>query len=547
MQTFKIFVRTLKVMKKQLFIYLTAIIMMTVMSSLFEVANSAFTKQVIDCSQEKNINVTVIKLLVTALLGIFAAILASVFMLIYNNKAKWAALELKKQVVSKALKLPMQYYDEHHSGEMLAMSVYDTDIASEIYSSRLRRVLAPIVSVLVFTISMFIINPIMAVIMLTLNILLFLINTFIANPVKTAGRRLSYSNARMTERLSNMIAGIEISKMYDNCNMGLKRYQSAGKQYVAAQKEKMKWIALSEAINKGFELLCALMFVVVGVILVQKKLATVGEISGIYTMYATLSFRFLQLGKNYPELMNCIVYAEKIFKFLEYKEEDISEELNNDSVAKNTENAIEVKNVAFIYKNGSGIKDKKSYEFPNNKLIALTGKSGCGKSTLVKLILGYYPLQNGQIYVLGRNIDNWGYHNVRNNIAYIPQEPYLFEVSIMENIRYGRYNASDEEVVNAAKLANAHDFIMKCCNGYDTIIGKHGNNLSGGERQRIAIARAILKDTPVIIMDEATSALDNESERLVQEAIGNISSNKTVIMIAHRQTTINRAEIVVRM
>lgn len=158
-----------------------------------------------------------------------------------------------------------------------------------------------------------------------------------------------------------------------------------------------------------------------------------------------------------------------------------------------------------------------------------------------------YPLQSGKIYVFGRNIEEWGSDCVRKNITYIPQEPYLYEVSIMENIRYARYEASDAEVISAAKLANAHEFIEKLDEGYNTIIGNRGNSLSGGERQRIAIACAILRETPIIIMDESTSALDNESEQLVQDVIKNMAADKTIIMIAHRSTTIERAEVVIEM
>ena len=140
-------------------------------------------------------------------------------------------------------------------------------------------------------------------------------------------------------------------------------------------------------------------------------------------------------------------------------------------------------------------------------------------------------------------METLGLENARRLIAYVPQEPYLFETSIMENIRYGKLDASDEEVIEAAKQANANEFILKQKNGYDTVISNRGQSLSGGERQRVAIARAILKDAPIILFDEATSALDNESERLIQEAIAKLEENKTVTMIAHRKATIELADV----
>ena len=180
-----------------------------------------------------------------------------------------------------------------------------------------------------------------------------------------------------------------------------------------------------------------------------------------------------------------------------------------------------------------------------NKLIAAVGPSGCGKSTLAKLLLGFYTIDRGDILIFGKSISELGISKVREQIAYVPQEPYLYNVSILDNIRYARKTASKQEVMEAAKLANAHEFISKMENGYDTVIINRGNNLSGGERQRIAIARAILKDSPVILMDEATSALDNESEQMIADSIASLKKRKTVIMIAHRKKTIQMADSIV--
>ena len=183
--------------------------------------------------------------------------------------------------------------------------------------------------------------------------------------------------------------------------------------------------------------------------------------------------------------------------------------------------------------------------------VAIVGESGSGKSTLAKLLLGFYPLQKGTINICGKNGRNSTIEEMRDLIAYVPQEPYLYEVSIAENIAYGRgkktQKVAREDIVNVAKIANAHEFIMRLPKGYDTIPGERGNTLSGGERQRIAIARAVLKNAPILLLDEATSALDNESERLVNEAINRMCRNRTTIIIAHRPSTIAMADKVVRL
>ena len=190
-------------------------------------------------------------------------------------------------------------------------------------------------------------------------------------------------------------------------------------------------------------------------------------------------------------------------------------------------------------------------QIARGQCVAIVGESGSGKSTLAKLLLGFYPLQKGTINICGKNGRNSTIEEMRDLIAYVPQEPYLYEVSIAENIAYGRgkktQEVAREDIVNAAKIANAHEFIMRLPKGYDTIPGESGNTLSGGERQRIAIARAVLKNAPILLLDEATSALDNESERLVNKAINRISRNHTTIIIAHRPSTIAMADKVVRL
>ena len=188
-----------------------------------------------------------------------------------------------------------------------------------------------------------------------------------------------------------------------------------------------------------------------------------------------------------------------------------------------------------------------SLEIHAGEFVTLLGPSGCGKTTLSKLLLGLYPLGEGDIRVNGMSMRESDLADLRRQIAYVPQEPYLFQGSIAENIRMGRPDATEKEIREAAMQAHAHDFIMEFPEGYDTTVGERGNNLSGGQRQRIAIARAILKDTSIILLDEATSALDNESEQAVNEALRNLQGQKTILMIAHRPSTIELADRVCTM
>ena len=269
-----------------------------------------------------------------------------------------------------------------------------------------------------------------------------------------------------------------------------------------------------------------------------------GELVAIYVLYTSFNFHFLQIGKYIPELNECLVYMRDLFEFLELEEEkEGNTTIDYLEPLLESESVISFRAVSFGYKEKTPILDNMSVDFESGIMTAITGRTGCGKSTLLKLILGFYPVNSGKIYLYGKGLGEIGWQKVREMIAYVPQEPYLYNVSIAENISYGKLGASTDEIIRAARAANAHEFIMRQQDGYNTIISEGGASLSGGERQRIAIARAILKDAPIIFMDEATSALDNESEKSINDFLSNRYQNKTIIIIAHRPTTIEKAAV----
>jgi ATP-binding cassette subfamily B protein len=203
-----------------------------------------------------------------------------------------------------------------------------------------------------------------------------------------------------------------------------------------------------------------------------------------------------------------------------------------------TRGRVEFQDVSYSYNNKNSIYKGFDLNIEPGEKIAIIGPSGGGKSTFVKLLLRFYDLNSGKILVDGQDISKVTQKSLHENIALVPQEPILFHRSVMENIRYAKPGASDEEVYKAAKLANAHEFISQFPKGYDTYVGERGVKLSGGERQRVAIARAILRNAPILLLDEATSSLDSESEKLIQDALKNLIKEKTTIVIAHRLSTV---------
>jgi ATP-binding cassette subfamily B protein len=209
--------------------------------------------------------------------------------------------------------------------------------------------------------------------------------------------------------------------------------------------------------------------------------------------------------------------------------------------------AIEFDRVNFRYNDGASenLFSDFNLTIPSGKKIGLVGRSGSGKTTITRLLLRFVNIDSGAITIDGQDISKVSQNELRNAIAYVPQEPFLFHRTIMENIRYGRLDATDEEVFSAAEKAHVTSFVQQLPEGYNTMIGEHGIKLSGGQRQRIAIARAIIKNAPILVLDEATSALDSESEKYIQAALWDLMKGKTTIVVAHRLSTIQRMDKII--
>lgn len=303
----KILFKYLKLMKRRLPLYMLSILFMTAFGALFDVACSMVTKNVFVVAQ-KGVMVKndVVLFAVYIVAGFVAVILAAVFMKIYNNEAKRGSLEIKQLVFAKSIRLPMRYYDIHHSGEIMSKFVYETDMANDIYGSRLRRVLAPIISVAVYVIVMMQLCWSLTLTLLLFNVLIVVLNGLLAKPMSQVGKAMADSNAKMTEKLTNILSGIEVKKLYDSKYINEDKYAKESNVYVSHQKKKMVIGALLETFYNGFDLLCALLFLVVAIAFIQNDWVSVGNVAAIYTMYGALSIRFLQFGKSYPELMNCL-------------------------------------------------------------------------------------------------------------------------------------------------------------------------------------------------------------------------------------------------
>lgn len=548
--TWKLFCRTMRVMGKRRFLYYAAILGMSVGMAMFSVLSSLLMKGVVDISQTGDY-----RRLAAIIAGCVAAGAVSLVVygraaVVYNVEAKRVYGVLYEKILNLEMDLPYEYYEKHHSGEIMSKVSYDLGRMGDIYGSRFRRMIMPFLQVIVYLIPMLALSPHLTLCLVGVNIVMMVFNMALVEPLRKVSRELSQINAAMTQRLSDLLQGMEQVRMFAQGMETVRGYIRQSRAYAKKSNRKILISACLKSANCGFDLLCSLVFLALGIFFVQRGYTTLGALAAIYTLYGSFSSQFLMMNKYLPELVAYLAYAQNIFDLLEEEREKINWYTQKAVCGVDTDAddtwMLEMNEVDFSYGENK-VLDNYSIVVQRGECVALTGASGCGKSTVSKLLLGLYPVEKGNISVMGNSVKAVTNRELRAFFAYVPQEPYLFDGSIFENIHMGNLNASQEDIIEAAKAANAHDFISRLENGYDTQVGERGSRLSGGQRQRIAIARAILKGAPILLMDEATSALDNESERLVNDAMRRLHGQKTILMIAHRTSTIQMADRVCSM
>jgi ATP-binding cassette subfamily B protein len=537
MKQIRIFNKFMVLMGKRIWIYIVSIIGMIVFDAGFSVITSNLINRLTQRIQMKDIIGIWDDIIFNVVIGIIVLIGWRYSTIRYNIEAKRATACVQRRVYSKALKLPLKYYNEHHTGEFISKLVFDTNKSTDIYRATLRRLISPIVTVIIYMVYMMFMCWQLTIILVSFNVVLLFYNTLFSKKIKMTSINISNGNKRITEQIINIINGVSVLKMYKGGQRKISDFMKDNKNFTKDQLDNNKVHSIVKGINGLSELVTSLIFLGVGVVFVSQSWVQIGQLIAIYTLYGSFAWNFKQIGKYIPEFIDKLTYAQNIINFLEIDTEKIYfKEIGGIDDAH-----ISVKNVIFGY-NNIIILDRFCLSVQKGEKVAIVAESGKGKSTLMKLLLGLYEPYEGNISIAGKNFCDNGVYEVRKQIAYVSQDTYLFNVSIKENIAYGKPSASDKEIIEAAKYACAHDFIMKLEKGYDTIVGEAGNILSGGECQRIAIARALVRKTPVMIFDEATSALDNNTEQKLYKKIFSYYNDVTMLIVTHRSSTMMLCE-----
>lgn len=544
--------RMLRLMKGGFVKYLLAIIAMSLSLSGFDTVTALLLRSILSRANlsENQFAGLPGELLTCVTAGISLLFVYAISFYVYTMEAKKGGANLQKLLYSKCLRLPYSYYEKVHSSDFMSKVIYDCERACGIYGSRFRRILMPFLMTCFYLLVMFRLNLQVTLCLFGVSMALFLVNGAFIKPMQRISRDMSATNVSVTERISNILSGMEQIKIFSLKSIMVDRYIRDNNQFCRQQRRMNRLSAVLDGLNQLFGLIGTLVFIALGLFFVSKGITSVGNLAAIYLLYGSMSWNLLQVGLYIPSMASYLANAKRVFSFLETAEEPETRQLadTQPDTPPEPDSMICVRGLSFSYEDGEDSREVLhdfDLDIPAGKCVAIKGESGRGKSTLAKLLLGLYPIRSGSIHIAGRSMDSYTLRELRDLIGYVPQEPYLYDVSIAENIRYGRPDAREEDIIHAAKLANAHEFITELENGYETRAGERGNHLSGGQRQRIAIARAILKDAPLLILDEATSALDNQSEQLVNQALDRLMQGRTTIVIAHRQSTLEHADSII--
>ncbi len=463
-----------------------------------------------------------------------------IFLYLSQTSAVKTTGRLRKNIFVKLTRLPLGYFKKKHSAKTISIVTNDIAETEKAYSEYLINFVASVIMGVGTLVIMFFIDWRLALIPIFAGVLTVIINHVLSKGLRNVSKEVQENLAAVNMRLSNLLAGVHVIRIFNIQGLILKKFFKANSDTLEASNRRIDKLSKINALNEIVFTIGFAGIALVGSYLVLEGLATIGVIVAIIQLQNGVSELVRYLGIFISNMQTSIAAGDRVFSIIDEVEEVSA--YPNVFCDKLSNIAVSLDNITFGYDNSVNVLNNLSLAIESNQNVALVGPSGGGKSTVFKLLLMFYQANEGNIKINSRSLDGLSLRELRSKIAYVPQDAYLFSTTIRENIAYGKENATEEEIVEAAKNANAHEFIMNLENGYDTIVGENGANLSGGQRQRIAIARAIIKMAPILLLDEATSALDNESELLVQNALEKLMKNKTSLVIAHRLSTIEHAD-----
>lgn len=449
--------------------------------------------------------------------------------------------DMRQQLFDHYEQLSFSYYDQHNSGQMMSKLVSDLFDISEFAHHGPENLFISIVKIVGSFVFLFLINWRLAIPLAILVVCMFFFSlkqnrrmqqTFLENR-----RKIGDVNASLQDTL----AGIRVVQSFANEDIERQKFYKSNHDFLKSKDDNYRCMGSFMSWNLFFQGMMYLTTLVFGGFLISNGLMNVGDLA-MYALYIGIFISPIQILVELTEMMQKGLSG--FCRFLDVMDTKPEiEDAKDATPLTNVQGHVSYENVSFHYSDDdTPVLSDVSFQIEAGKSIALVGPSGSGKTTICSLLPRFYDVTEGRITIDGKDVRSLTLNSLRNQIGLVQQDVYLFCGTVRENIAYGKPDATMDEIIDAAKKANIHDFIEELPDGYDTFVGERGTRLSGGQKQRISIARVFLKNPPILILDEATSALDNESERWIQQSLEELAKNRTTITIAHRLSTIRNAD-----
>lgn len=541
MQTLKKFIKYYKPYKAVFFIDLLCATIISAIDLAFPQLLRTLTKTLFAGAPGK-----IVSALIPITIGLLVAYIiqtACRYYVTYAGHMMGARMErdMRKELFDQYEKLSFSYYDQNNSGQMMSKLVSDLFDISELAHHGPENLFISLIKIIGSFIFLFMINRMLAVPMLILVVLMLVFSygqnkkmqeTFMDNRRKIGD---------INSSLQDTLAGIRVVQSFANERIEQEKFNRSNENFLISKDANYRCMGSFMSGNAFFQGMMYLVTLVFGGFLIAHGRMEASDLA-MYALYIGIFISPIQILVELTEMMQKGLSGFRRFLEVVETEPDIVDAADAKPL-KNVKGKVCYEDVSFHYSDDdTSVLSHVSFEIPAGKSIALVGPSGSGKTTICSLLLRFYDVTEGRVTIDGNDVRKLTLESLRSQIGLVSQDVYLFGGSIKDNIAYGKPDATMDEIVDAAKKANIHDFIMELPDKYDTFVGERGTRLSGGQKQRISIARVFLKNPPVLILDEATSALDNESERFIQKSLEELAKDRTTITIAHRLSTIRNAD-----
>jgi len=541
MQTLKKFIKYYKPYKAVFFIDLLCATIISAIDLAFPQLLRTLTKTLFAGAPGK-----IVSALIPITIGLLVAYIiqtACRYYVTYAGHMMGARMErdMRKELFDQYEKLSFSYYDQNNSGQMMSKLVSDLFDISELAHHGPENLFISLIKIIGSFIFLFMINRMLAVPMLILVVLMLVFSygqnkkmqeTFMDNRRKIGD---------INSSLQDTLAGIRVVQSFANERIEQEKFNRSNENFLISKDANYRCMGSFMSGNAFFQGMMYLVTLVFGGFLIAHGRMEASDLA-MYALYIGIFISPIQILVELTEMMQKGLSGFRRFLEVVETEPDIVDAADAKPL-KNVKGNVCYEDVSFHYSDDdTPVLSHVSFEIPAGKSIALVGPSGSGKTTICSLLPRFYDVTDGRVTIDGNDVRKLTLESLRSQIGLVSQDVYLFGGSIKDNIAYGKPNATMDEIVDAAKKANIHDFIMELPDKYDTFVGERGTRLSGGQKQRISIARVFLKNPPVLILDEATSALDNESERFIQKSLEELAKDRTTITIAHRLSTIRNAD-----